>query len=47
MKDEEDITVCRIEQAFKTAKDFRKAVQIPPEESHPIYIGEEAQEPTS
>jgi len=38
MKDKEDITVCRIEQAFKTAKGL-----IPLEESHPIYIKEEAQ----
>jgi len=38
MKDKEDITVYKIEQAFKIAKDFQKAVQIPPEESHPIYI---------
>jgi len=39
MKDKEDIIVCRIEQAFKIAKDFQKAVQIPPEESHSTYIG--------
>jgi len=39
MKNKEDITVCRAEQAFKIAKDFQKVVKIPPEESHPIYTG--------
>jgi len=39
MKDKEDITICRTEQAFKTAKDFQKAAEIPHEDSHPIYIG--------
>jgi len=47
MKDKEDITVCRTEQAFKTAKDFQKISQITSEESHPTYIGGEAQNPTS
>jgi len=39
MKDKEDITVCRIEQAFKIAKYFQKTGQIPPKESHPTYTG--------
>jgi len=39
MKDKEDITVCKTAQVFKIAKDFQNVVQIPPEESHPIYTG--------